>query len=135
MKYTSFFTVILVALAITSCNLGKTRNVFEGMDPSSKEYKQKLADQIEGRSTSDLTFTLNSYVNHHGKDYLDISIDGKGIHATSLVLVNDWTKLEGIKRTKGIGYSGAEMKNLKLAVLSPDTNPIFVYKDVDKIVD
>ncbi|MES2375430.1 MAG: hypothetical protein V4553_02570 [Bacteroidota bacterium] len=135
MKYRAITIVTVATLMAVACRPATQRNIFAGMGPSTKEYKQKLAKEIEDRGATDLTFTFNSYLNDHGKDYLDISIDGKGIHASSLVLINDWKKLEGIKRTKGIGYSGAELKNLKLAVLNPDTNPTFIYKDVEKIVD
>jgi hypothetical protein len=135
MKYSALAIATIWGLATVSCRPAIQRNIFAGMDPASKEYKQKLAKQIESRDAGELTFTFNQYVSDKGKDYIDISIDGKAVHASSLVLVNDWAKLEGIKRTKGIGYSGAELKNLKMELINPDTNPTFIYKDVDKIVD
>lgn len=135
MKYSALTVIVIWALATISCRPGIQRNIFAGMDPASKEYKQKLAKQIETLDPADLSFTFNKYVNDHGNDYLDVSIDGRGIHASSLVLVKDWTKLEGIKQTKGVGYSGAELKNFKMALINADTNPTFIYKDVEKIVD
>jgi hypothetical protein len=135
MKYAAITIVTLTTLMAVSCRPAIQRNIFAGMDPASKEYKLKLAQQIKDHDKDELSFTFNKYVNDNGNDYLDISIDGRGIHASSIVLVKDWKKLEGIKQTKGIGYAGAELKNLQVELINPDTNPTFVYKDVDKIVD
>jgi len=135
MKFPALAAIIVWSLITVSCRPGIQRNIFAGMDPASKEYKQKLAREIADHEGDELSFTFNKYLNSNGNDYIEISVDGRGIHATSLVLVKDWKKLEGIKQTKGIGYTGAELKNLKVELINPDTNPTFVYKDVEKIVD
>jgi hypothetical protein len=133
MRYTVVPAVILLAFA--SCNISNKKDVFADLDPASKKYKQELARQIQNTDGNELTFTLNQYLKIEGKDYLDISINGKDIHAKSLILVNNWNKLEGIKQTKGVGYSGAELKNLQLSIINVDTEPTFIYKDLDKVVD
>jgi hypothetical protein len=134
MKLHILTPAILIALAAASCGRDKV-NILAGLDPASKEYKQELAKQIEERGERDLTFTFNNCQSEAGKTYLNISVDGKGLHATSLVLVNNWNKLEGIQRTKGIGYSGAELKNLKVSYSDVDKQPTLVYRDLDKIID
>lgn len=133
MKTLILAPALLLAFAISSCS-SDIENLAE-LDPASKEYKQELAKLMEERGDK-LTYTFNKYVQVDGKDYMDITIDGRGgLHANSLVQVNDWSKLEGIKRTKGIGYSGAELKNLKVSITNPDTRPTLVFRDLDRIID
>jgi hypothetical protein len=134
MKSHLITSAVLLAVVAASCGRDKT-NVLAGLDPASKEYKQELAKQIEERGDKDLTFTFNNCETEAGKIYLNISVDGKGLHATSLVLVNNWNKLEGIKRTKGVGYSGSELKNLKVSYTDADSRPTLIYHDLDSIVD
>lgn len=127
-------SAVLIALAIASCSRDKI-NLLAGLDPASKEYKKVLTTLIEERGEKDLTFIFNNCESKAGKTYLNISINGEGIHATSLVLVNNWNKLEGIQRTKGIGYSGSELKNLKVSYTDANKHPTLVYRDLDSIID
>lgn len=82
-----------------------------------------------------LTYTFNRYFQENKKEYLDLQITGSDFEAKGLVLVNNWHKLEGIKRTRGRGYSGAELKGLKFDMLLNASGAELVYKDLEKIVD
>lgn len=125
----------LFALLVTTACSNYDADKLITLNPASKEYKQELVKLMDERGNK-LTYTFNKFVQLGGKDYMDITVDGRGgIHASSLVLVNDWSKLEGIKRTKGIGYNGAELENLKVSIVNPDTQPTLVFKDVDRIID
>jgi hypothetical protein len=66
---------------------------------------------------------------------LNIQVQGDELDASGVVLVNNWTKLEGLKKTLGIGYRGAELKNLKMDITYQDSEPVLIYKDIDKIID
>lgn len=135
MKRLAIPAVMIFALMAASCQSSNTNKVFASLDPSSKQYKQELAKQVIARGTDDLTFTFNSYINIAGKEYLDVNINGNGMQAKSLILVNNWDKLEGIKRTKGMSYHGAQLKNLKLSIDNTSAEPTFVYEGLDRIID
>ena len=133
LKIATLFALLIVA---TSCTHNSKNSIFEKFKPSSAEYKQELAKQLQSLNADDLTFLFNNYVVIDGKEYLDILIKGSGIDAQGLVLVNSWDKkIQGIKATKGMGYSGAELKNLKIAVIDNNANANLLYKEVGKIID
>ncbi|MFA6082826.1 hypothetical protein [Mucilaginibacter sp.] len=136
MNRASILIVLLFALISTSCVKPSNKNkIFAGFDPSSKQYKQELARQVTGKNARDMTFIFNQLVKIEGRDYLDISISAKDMQARGFVLVNNWAKLEGLKRTWGKGYGGAELRNLKLEIDNSTTGPTLIYKDLEKIVD
>lgn len=133
MKQLCFTTLIIFALL--SCNNEKNTNkIFATHDANSKPYKQELAKQIAAYG-DDLTYTFNKCLTIDAKPYLDITISGSNINAKGLVLVNNWNKLKDLKRTNGKGYSGAELKNLKLGIVNSNAGPTLIYKDLDAIID
>jgi len=130
-------TLISCIVALTACNNVKdntSNSVFEKFSPSTKEYKNELATKLK-LNPKGLLYTLNKFVENDGKEYLDIKVKGDDFEATGLVLVNNWNKLEGIKRTKGQSYGGAELKGLKLDIQENSSGANLVYNDLEKIVD
>ena len=124
-----------MAFALLSCNnASNTNKIFVGFDANSIQYKQELAKQIAANGDN-LTYTFNKYLVINKQPYLDITVSGNNINAKGLVLVNNWNKLEGIKRTKGEGYTGAELDDLKLDIVKSNSGPVLIYKDLDWIVD
>ncbi|MET3129744.1 hypothetical protein ABID42_004871 [Arcicella rosea] len=132
MKITSLLCLTL----LTACNNEKDNAnvVFEKFSPTTKEYKNELATKLKS-NPQELHYTFNKFVENNGKEYLDIKIKGDGFEATGLVLVNDWNKLEEMKSTNGVGYAGAELKGLELAVIPSPSGADLVYKDLDEIID
>ena len=135
MKYPIITSAIICALFATSCQSTSTKNVFAGLDPSSTQYKKELTRQFLSNGTQNFTFNFDGLKTVEGKDYMEVLITGNGLQAQSLVQINNWNKLEDIKRTKGAGYRGAELKNLQLDVDNSAGNPTFIYRDLDKIID
>ena len=127
---------LVFAISFTACSNveNKSTNPFTNLSSNSKEYKDKLAQKIRS-NPEEVSYFINKYLERKGNAYLDVQIKGSNFEATGLVLVNNWNKLEGIKRTKGIGYSGAELKGLQLDIRESETGAEFIYKDVDWIVD
>lgn len=133
------FKIILISLIIsfTACNSSNdtTSNVvFDKFSPTTKEYKNELATKLKSEPKG-LLYTFNKYFASNGQELLDITIKGKDFEATGLVLVKNWNKLEGIKRTKGQGYSGAELRGLQIDIQDNPSGAVLVYQDVEKIVD
>lgn len=138
MNLTKFkLAFICFVIAITACNNTKVNpanSVFAQFAPATKEYKNALAAQIKS-NVGNLTYTFNQMVEENGKDYLAIAVQGPDFNATTLILVNNWNKLEGIKRTKGISYSGAQLRGLQLAIEENPSGANLIYKDLESIVD
>ncbi|MFD2145727.1 hypothetical protein [Mucilaginibacter antarcticus] len=134
MKPLPIFVLALLALCCTSCSNNDIKDLSR-LNPASNEYKQELV-KIIAEHGDELTFTFNKYLTTAGKDYLDVTVDGRGgLHANALILVTNWAKLEGIRRTKGIGYRGAELRNLQVALIDADTHPVMVYRGLDSVAD
>ena len=130
----TLFSCILTLTACDNAKEGTSNSVFEKFSPTTKEYKNELATKLKSNPQG-LHYTFNKFVENNGKEYLDIQVKGNDFKATALVLVNNWNKIEGIKRTKGQSYSGAELKGLKLDIEENATGSNLVYNDLEKIVD
>ncbi len=127
-------SLIGIIISLSACNNVPKDSIFSKLSPTSKEYRNKLANVIESKP-EELTYTLNKYLQENGREYLDVQVEGNDFEAKGLVLVNNWNKLEDIKRTKGLGYSGATLKGLKVDIQQNDSGAEFIYKDLEKIVD
>lgn len=81
-------------------------------------------------------YTFNGCEKIDGKDYIKLIVDDRQKDETEnmLVLVKNWQKLEGIKRTNGISYYGAELSGLELEATN-DPHAKYVYKNLRSIVD
>jgi hypothetical protein len=137
----SFKVVLIVGLVllIVSCNQAECKNtnpVFDKYQPNTNEYHKELATQLKTTDNSKLTYKLQRYENNNGKDYIYITIQGDNLCAESAIRVLNWdATLLPIKETKGKGYSGAVLKNLKIESIQEGTTTEFVYKSVETIVD
>lgn len=134
MKNLVIATIVLVS-ALSSCKSTNTNKVFATLNPSSTQYKQELVKQFLDKGTENLKFTFKGLLSITGKDYMQVDINGSGIQAQTMILISNWKKLEGIKRTKGKSYHGAELAHLQLDIVTNNSGPTFVYRDLEKIVD
>jgi hypothetical protein len=135
MKIASY-TAIAFSLFIINCtNTGiqKVNNQLNSYRPDTAKFNNELAKELASNPDS-FTYKLEKYFVKNNREYLNINIERQSFKASVAVLVNNWDKMKGIKRTKGIGYSGAELKGLRLALSSPGQTD-FVYQDLDRIID
>ena len=75
------------------------------------------------------------YFEKNGQDYLDVAIKGADFEATGVVLVNNWDQIEGIRRTKGQSYQGAELRGLSLIIQKDAEGTNLVYNGLQEIID
>ncbi|MBC7914174.1 MAG: hypothetical protein H7Y07_08625 [Pyrinomonadaceae bacterium] len=115
---------------------GVNPSVFKKSASNSKEYKDELASSIKSNPDK-FTYTFERYIEdkNTGKEYLVLRVTNTSIDASAMVLVKNWNKLEGIKASKGLGYSGAELRGLRLDIEESPTGVIFIYKNLEKIID
>lgn len=130
-------SVLVLCLTLVGCNYNVVNKepIFNNYKPESKEYKNKLAEIIRS-NPDDLTYIFERYIHKNGADYLEIRINGEDTSATALVLVKERRKgVDGIIEKKGIAYGGAELYGLKLDVVDNPSGAIFLYKELDFIID
>jgi len=130
------FAFLLVFLSIRNEAMKEQSNpVFARFNPLSIEYKQELVRQLSSRKGEELNYWFNRYFRMDGKDYIDVTIKGDGLNASSAIQINDWTKLKEIKENNGKGYHGAELQDLKFDIVKSGSNVNFVFKDLNAVID
>lgn len=132
--------LILTAFLIFLGSCGRpdcknTNSVFESNDIESKVYKKELAKEIKRIGKNNLTYWLSSYSVQNEQEFITVNIQGEGLCAKGLLQVNDWKNMEGIKRTKGVSYKGAQLKGLTFEILTNGESIDFIYKSIEGIVD
>jgi len=136
-KYLTKFLFLSFVILAVSCNEAvKPNPIFEQALPDSKPYKDELAKQLKLVDNSKLTYYFDSYEQKEGKEYLKTTIEGEGLDASVLIFVKNWDEaILPIKESKGKGYGGGQLVNLKFEVVKDSTATEFVYVSVDEIVD
>ncbi len=129
-----FFGIFLL-----SCNKPECTNknpIFEKYSPQEKEYKNELAKQLKNINNTQLTYFLDKYQEINNKKFLSVQIQGQGLCAKMLVGIRTQNnKIANILKTKGLGYSGAELKNLQIDIQQEETTFAFIYKNLEVIID
>jgi hypothetical protein len=141
MTKTLFTSLALFSLlcSIVSCDkpvCKNTNTVFDKYSPVSKEYKDELVRQMARVDKSKLTYWIDNYQEDNHLQYILAQIQGDGLCAKIVLVVNDSEKgIEGIIKSKGIGYRGAELEDLKFSIKQDSTSTEFVFQEISGIVD
>ena len=125
-------------MCLISCDRPECNNenpIFETNESDSKKYKDELVNQLKKVDQSELTYWLQKYDDHNGKESLYFYVQGKGLCAILHLNINDWNKLENVRERKGVGRRGAEFTNLKFRINQDSLSTDFIYITFDKIID
>ena len=132
-------TAFCLLIFVVSCDRPQCKNtnpVFDKFSPNEKEYKDELVRQLKSVDNSKLSYWLDKYQEDDGLQYLHVFIQGDGLCAKGIVTIKKWDdKLEGIHKAKGMGYSGAELTNLKFDIYQDSSKTELIYQNLDGIVD
>lgn len=110
--------------------------VFDQHAPQTKQYKDELVKQLKLVDQSKLSYWMGIHQEKDNLKYIHANIQGDGLCAVvALTIKESQTGIEGILKSKGMGYLGAELKGLKFDILQDSTNTEFVFKSVDSIID
>lgn len=130
---------ILAILVLTfSCDRPNCKNentIFDQFAPDSREYKDELARQLQKTDETELTYWFDQYELKGDKEYINIHIQGNDLCAKGLVLVEEWKGLEGIRKTKGISYRGAQLAGFEMDIVENSSGTEFIFKNIDYIID
>lgn len=129
--------LVLGSLTAISCNQPacKSNTILEQFAFDSNEYKNELAKQIDSIGQDKLSYSLENYCKKGEEQYIVVVIKGAGLCAKGALLVNDWSKLAGIRKNSGLGYSGAELRGLTLQISQNTEGKQFIFTGLDKIID
>lgn len=79
---------------------------------------------------------MDNYQEDNDSQYIYAHIQGDGLCAKIVLVVNDLNKgVEGILKTKGVGYCGAELEDLKFNIKQDSTSTEFVFQEISGIAD
>jgi hypothetical protein len=110
----------------------ETNPIFAKYAPEKLEYKVELVKQLELNTHSKLSYYIEKYVNDSSGEKLFVAITGKNLDATAILLLDKANeKLLTLREKGGMGYHGAELKNLKFNVRENE----LIFENVDAIID
>jgi len=132
MKVFHYFLFITI---LFSCNNPNAENkILKTASPNSKVYKSELIRILKTSQPKNFTYTFREYKTIGNQEYIVIDIKGSNLKAESVLLVSNWNNISGIKAKKGLGYRGAELKNVKIKI-SSDVEAPFELEQVDGLID
>ncbi|WP_159800609.1 hypothetical protein [Flavobacterium sp. MK4S-17] len=136
-KFSLFLCFSLLTLSCNSNQCLNSNDTLENNPPSSQQYINALVSELKKASPSGINYYLEDYREENGKTYMDVKISGDSICAKATLTVNIIDeKLDNIAKTKGMGYRGAELKNLSFTINKDTANNIsLIYKDLEKVID
>lgn len=134
-RYLIFMSLIFTLISCDRSDCSNQNPIFDQYGMNDEEYQTELVRQIEIVGQNNLNYWLDSYVKENNEEFLIVNVQHDSFCAKGKVLVNDWKKLEGIKRTKGESYEGAELKGLAFAIEREADKTTLVYTDLNRIID
>ena len=82
-----------------------------------------------------LSYWFKRYQKSGEGECIFITVKGDSVCAECMVLVREWTRLNGIRKTEGMSYAGAELKDLVLLSYQDSLKTEFIFSSVGAIVD
>ena len=131
----SFIGLCAILLSCNQPLCENTNSIFDTYAPDTNEYKNELALKLQSTDNQELSYWFDRFESQNSKEYILVDIQGEKLCAKGLLLVNDWSKLDGIKKSQGQGYRGAELRGLKISVEKDSTEIELVLEDIDYIID
>ena len=84
---------------------------------------------------ANLRYWFSDHVLLDGNDYILVNIEHEKLCATGMIQVIGRDKLEGVFRTQGSSYKGAELQGLSFDMIRDSSGVEFVYRTLDRIAD
>lgn len=139
MNFMKISYILGIIISIISCDRPTCKNkiaLFDKLSPNEKEYKDELVKQLAKVDTSKLTYWLDSYQEIGKTPNIIVAIQGEDLCANIVLTVKQSEKgIEAILKNKGLGYRGAELKNLKFDIQQNEIFTEFVFKEISEILD
>lgn len=103
-------------------------------NPLSKENQQFLYAQLKTSSPEDFRYRFITFLEEEQHTYMVTNFINDDGCFDIKILVNDWSKLAGMRRTNGYSYP-SELYDLKWEIRKIDEEEQVVYLDMHHIID
>ena len=134
-----FLLLVILQISTLGCDRPACKNtnpVFETHSPDTKAYKDELIRQLSKADRSKLSYWMNAYRKYGNAVYIWANVQGDGLCAQIMMTVKDSDKgIKGILQTKGRGYRGAELKDLRFDVYQDSAKTEFIFKEISGLID
>jgi hypothetical protein len=145
MRLTAGVSVITALFFLSSCGdappCTNSNTVLASKSDQTPHYKNVLADRLRAASKKELTYHYEGYQKQGNKETIFVNVYGDSLCARMQLLVNDWSKLAGVRRETS-GYRGAEIRGLQYDITetggtasSGNKDIVFVYRTHDTFID
>lgn len=103
---------------------------------NSVNYQKAVREAIETLPKGSVSYYLDRYYVKDGNEYLVAEIKSKNVLcAKAEFLIKPAVFLADIRRTKGMGYSGAELKGLRFESKLKANSVILMIDKIESIID
>lgn len=102
-------------------------------EPSNSEYQNAVLDILQHKTPEDFAYVFETFTEGE-PTYMMTSFRNEEYCFSVKVLVNNWNKLAGMRRTNGYSYPKT-LVNLKWEIKEIQGTPTVVYKDMRRIID
>lgn len=129
--------MILWIMTVVSCgkpDCVNSNQIFNEYKSEQIEYKNEIV-KLMALDNQKIEFWFDQYLKEDKGEFIKIQISTDKFCANAFVRVTNWSKMEGIRKTQGIGYVGAELVGLKFTLERDSTDTYFLYNDIEKIID
>lgn len=131
-----FILTVIITISCDKPNCNSLNPVFNNNEYTTEIYQEELANELGKTNHEKLHFWLKSYSENNENKYITEDVQGKDICATAIIEINDIdSKIKGIVDSKGVGYRGAKLENLKFHTLKNIKSTRFIYRSLDAIID
>ena len=136
MKKITLTFILIASFLLASCDKPRCKNqnsIYTNNAINSKIYNDELTREL---STEDgVTYWLKEVVTANGKDYLQVYIYNENMCTVGQFLVKDWSSIEGIHETKGVGYRNAQLQGFAYSITYTKTETILNFERLTRIID
>ena len=133
--YPALLCFLLFFMACSGPDCRNINPVFNRYSPDSKVYHDELLKQIRSAHSIPLSYWFKRYQKSGEGECIFITVKGDSVCAECKVLVREWTRLNSIRKTEGMGYAGAELKDLVLLSYQDSLKTEFIFSSVESIID
>lgn len=144
MIFRTLAAILFVSL-FAACDGAVCKNSNPALDTeafTTAEYRKAMFQELKKYPADNLQYSFVSYQKVGNMESILVKAQGADICVKMSLLVNDWTKLQSLRKEVS-GYRGAALRGLKYDIVEKGaTNeagtslePVIVYRDVEQIVD
>ena len=130
--------IVLLFSVLYACKPSECHNtnpVLNANLPGSPTYKAELAKLLKATDPAKLTYWFHEYLIVNGQEMLRFEVKGDKLCALLELNVDNWTRLETLRKKQGVTFRGAEFKDLKYDIRQDSTHTEFVFKNYSEIID